>query len=312
MDLNPNPPADSDRESVARYLENLGVQRRLAPLTLAAYRGDLEALLATAADCGLNGLDAGRLRRALAERHGRGLSGRSLARMLSAWRGFFRWRLRQGLASADPSLGLRAPRTPRRLPAVLSPEQASRLLGGAPEGALGLRDQALFELAYSSGLRVSELVGLDVGAALDLAGGELRVFGKRSKARVVPVGRQAVGALSAWLVVRGELAREDEPALFVSRFGRRLSARALQYRLAALAAARGLSQPVHPHMLRHSSASHLLQSSSDLRAVQEFLGHASIATTQVYTHLDFQHMARVYDSAHPRAHIKKPPGSGTT
>lgn len=312
MDLKPNPPVDSDRESVARYLENLGVQRRLAPRTLAAYRDDLEALLTIAADGGLDGLDAGRLRRALAERHGRGLSGRSLARMLSAWRGFFRWRLRQGLASADPSLGLRAPRTPRRLPAVLSPDQANRLLDGTPEGSLGLRDQALFELAYSSGLRVSELVGLDVGPTLDLAGGELRVLGKRSKARVVPVGRQAVGALRAWLAVRGELAHEDEPALFVSRFGRRLSVRALQYRLAALAAARGLSQPVHPHMLRHSSASHLLQSSSDLRAVQEFLGHASIATTQVYTHLDFQHMARVYDSAHPRAHIKKPTGTGTT
>lgn len=312
MDLKPNPPTDSDRESVARYLENLGVQRRLAPRTLAAYRDDLEALLTIAVDCGLIGLEAGRLRRALAERHGRGLSGRSLARMLSAWRGFFRWRLRQGLASADPSLGLRAPRTPRRLPAVLSPDQANRLLDGMPEGSLGLRDQALFELAYSSGLRVSELVGLDVGPTLDLAGGELRVLGKRSKARVVPVGRQAVGALRAWLAVRGELAHEDEPALFVSRFGRRLSVRALQYRLAALAAARGLSQPVHPHMLRHSSASHLLQSSSDLRAVQEFLGHASIATTQVYTHLDFQHMARVYDSAHPRAHVKKSPGSGTT
>jgi integrase/recombinase XerC len=199
---------------------------------------------------------------------------------------------------------VRAPRAAKRLPETLSPDDAVRLVSLEDATPLGLRDRALFELAYSSGLRVSELTGLDVDA-IDARSGEARVLGKGSKTRIVPVGRHALAAIAAWLAKRAEIARRGENALFVNAGGRRLAPREVQRRIKQWARAAGLTQDVHPHMLRHSFASHVLQSSGDLRAVQEMLGHASIASTQVYTHLDFQHLAKVYDAAHPRARRKK-------
>jgi integrase/recombinase XerC len=269
--------------------------------TREAYVRDATVLALAAGDVPLAGLGAQDLRRLLAVLHGRGLSGRSLARMLSSWRAFYRFLLERDPSLAEnPCAGLRPPRAARRLPAALSPDEAMRLLEFNDKDPLALRDRALFELAYSSGLRLAELAGADVDR-LDLAHGEVRVWGKGAKERIVPVGRAARAALAAWLEVRGTLARPGTVALFVSRAGTRVTPRSIERRLAALAGRQGLVQHVHPHMLRHSFASHVLQSSGDLRAVQEMLGHASIASTQVYTHLDFQALAQAYDRAHPRA-----------
>jgi integrase/recombinase XerC len=293
--------------AVDAYLAGLSDQRRLSAHTISNYRRDLGKLLAAAGDLPLDRIDAPRVRRRVAELHGGGLSGRSLARLLSAWRGFFAWLGERGEIRANPCAGLRPPKSPKRLPKALSVDEAARLLEPVADGdsAVDARDTAIFELFYSSGLRLAELVGLDVDA-LDgiFADGEVRVLGKRAKPRLVPVGRQARAALAAWATLRGELAAPDEPALFVGRRGRRISPRVVELQLAQRAERTGLAQHVHPHMLRHSFASHVLQSSGDLRAVQEMLGHASIASTQVYTHLDFQHLARVYDAAHPRAKQK--------
>jgi integrase/recombinase XerC len=236
--------------------------------------------------------------------HGQGLSGRSLARLLSAWRGFFKWLGRGDAVRANPCEGVRSPKSPKHLPNALSVDETAHLLEPDEETdpVLAARDAAMFELFYSSGLRLAELAALDC-EALDSAlhEGEIRVLGKRSKARLVPVGNKAREALAAWATLRDAIAAEGEPALFVSRRGGRISHRMIQLRLARRAVQLGLPRHVHPHMLRHSFASHVLQSSGDLRAVQEMLGHASIASTQVYTHLDFQHLAKVYDLAHPRA-----------
>jgi integrase/recombinase XerC len=269
-----------------------------------AYLRDVRALQALAGGEPLAGLSSKELRRHLATLHARGLSGRSLARMLSAWRAFYRFAIERDSALKDnPCAGLKAPKSPRRLPSALSPDEAVQLVAIEGDDVLATRDRALLELAYSSGLRVSELAGLDV-ASLDLATGEVRVWGKGSKERLVPVGAPAREALRTWLALRATLFARDTSAVFLSRSGRRLAPRAIQQRLAAWAVKQGLSRHVHPHMLRHSFASHLLQSSGDLRAVQELLGHASIASTQVYTHLDFQALAKTYDRAHPRAKKK--------
>ena len=277
----------------------------LPPRTREAYGRDVGVLKALAGEASLFALSPAMLRRFLGALHARGLSGRSLARMLSAWRSLYRFALdRYPSLKHDPCVGLRAPRSARHLPAVLSPDEAVHLVaieGGDP---LAVRDRALFELAYSSGLRVSELAGLDI-AAVDLATGEVRVLGKGSKERIVPVGGPARAAIRTWLAVRANLKGNDTNAMFVSRSGRRIAPRAIERRLALWAVKRGLARHVHPHMLRHSFASHLLQSSGDLRAVQEMLGHASIASTQVYTHLDFQNLAKAYDRAHPRARKKR-------
>jgi integrase/recombinase XerC len=289
---------------VAAYLDELAVQRRLSRHTCEGYGRDLRRLLDFASGRPLDSLAAADMRRAVAQLHGRGLSGRSLARALSAWRSFFRWMLRHRHLAANPCQGLRAPKAARALPAALSPDQAHALLDADPGDELEVRDTAMFELFYSSGLRLSELAGLDVEAGLDLQSGEVQVTGKRSKTRTVPVGQKARQALSGWLEQREALARPGEPALFVSRRGTRLSVRTIQLRLDRWATKQGLGVRVHPHVLRHSFASHVLQSSGDLRAVQEMLGHANISTTQVYTHLDFQHLAKVYDAAHPRAKKK--------
>jgi len=287
-----------------RYLSHLRTGRRLAPHTLAAYARDgalLEGLAEGRAPATVTSHD---IRRFVATLHSRGLSPRSLARVLSAWRGFFDWLARAREIEANPCTGVRAPRAPKKLPDALSPDEAVRLVTIGDDSPLGLRDRALFELAYSCGLRVSELAGLDLDA-VDERTGELRVTGKGSKTRIVPVGAPALAAIAAWLPARAALASPGEQALFVGRAGRRVSVRDVQRRIKRHAAAAGIPVDVHPHMLRHSFASHVLQSSGDLRAVQEMLGHASIASTQVYTHLDFQHLAKVYDAAHPRAHRTK-------
>ncbi len=295
------------RAWLTRFLDHLRTERRLSPRTLDAYRRDLEALLAFCAAHNLAqwpDLDAHHVRAFVAARHRAGLSGRSLQRSLSAVRALYRYLLREGHAERDPAADVRAPRGTRRLPTTLDVEQVGRLVTFPGDTPLDRRDRALFELCYSSGLRLAELVALDLGD-LDLRDATVRVTGKGAKSRVVPVGRLALAALGDWLAVRGELAAADQRALFVGRGGRRLAPRSIQTRLRARAVAQGLDRAVHPHMLRHSFASHLLESSGDLRAVQELLGHADIATTQVYTHLDYQHLAKVYDRAHPRARRRR-------
>lgn len=295
--------------SVERFLAELAHQRRASVHTLSAYRRDLDKLQAGAEARPLAVLQAHELRRQAMRLHGQGLAARSIARTLSAWRAYYRWLARRGEIAADPCVGLRAPKRPRVLPKALAIEQTAALLAqtGDADDMLATRDRAMFELFYSSGLRLSELASLNLSGNLDLAAAEVTVTGKRGKTRTVPVGAKAVEVLSAWLEQRMSLAAQDEPALFVSRRGTRLTPRAIELRLAQWAKKSGLGLNVHPHMLRHSFASHVLQSSGDLRAVQEMLGHASIATTQIYTHLDFQHLARIYDAAHPRAHKKPDP-----
>lgn len=276
--------------------------RHYSPRTVQSYADDLGHLADLAGTTPLAGLAPHDIRRFLATLHGRGYSAGSLARMLSGWRAFYRYLARQGEVEANPCTGIRPPKGPKRLPHTLSPDEMAQLLDGRDDAPLAVQDRAIFELIYSSGLRLAELVGLDLGS-VDPHSGEVRVVGKGSKERIVPVGAKALAALAAWLAVRAAVAK-DPQALFVGARGARISPRVVQARLKALALEQGISRNVHPHALRHSFASHVLQSSGDLRAVQEMLGHASLSTTQVYTHLDFQHLAKVYDQAHPRAKKK--------
>ena len=303
------------------WLAELRDQRRVSPHTLSNYERDLRRLQTLAAGAAPAELTALDLRRFVGRLHAGGLSGRSIARTLSAWRGLLRWLARRGVLDANVAEGLHAPKHPKRLPDALSVDEAFRLLkpvmppadtpDAASSGAAArehlqqLRDQAIYELFYSSGVRLAELVGLNLDCLPDLRQGEVRVLGKRNKTRVVPVGKAALIAIEAWLAVRSQLAKTDEPALFVGQQGKRISPRMVQLRLQQHGQRQGLPQRIHPHQLRHSFATHMLQGSGDLRAVQEMLGHASIASTQVYTHLDFQHLAQVYDQAHPRAHRNK-------
>lgn len=300
--------------AVEQFLADIARQRRLSAHTVTAYGRDLATLAALAPGTPLERLQAADVRRALAQLHGRGAAPASLARLLSAWRRFYTWLGQQERIRADPTAGIRAPRRGKRLPKALAPDEAVRLAGHAAAAApLALRDKAMVELLYSSGLRLSELVALDWqyfradgdGAAstgwLDLGARRVTVLGKGGKVRQVPVGRPAIEALRSWRQARSALPAGDARALFVSQRGARISARSVQLRLAQLARALGLGVHVHPHVLRHSMASHVLQSSGDLRAVQELLGHANIATTQIYTRLDWQHLAKTYDAAHPRA-----------
>ncbi|BAL22900.1 tyrosine recombinase XerC [Azoarcus sp. KH32C] len=290
-------------EWLAPYLDYLASQRRAAPLTLENYRRDLQRLHALCDGRSPVDLTAHDIRRFVARLHGQGLGGRSIARVLSAWRGLYRWLIRhRRVLQVNPVEGVRAPKSPQRLPKALSPDQAQALLDAPGEEPLDVRDRAMFELFYSSGLRLAELAALDIGGGLDPVESMVTVRGKRNKMRTVPVGKPALAAVQAWLAERAAFVlAEGEAALFVTRSGGRMSPGAIRSRLAAWAQKCGLGVHVHPHMLRHSFASHLLQSSGDLRAVQELLGHASIRSTQVYTHLDFQHLAKVYDAAHPRA-----------
>ena len=291
---------------IARFLESLRVERRYSPHTLAGYRRDLALLeeFCRAHDIGgWRQLTTHHVRALVAAQHRRGLTGRSLQRLLSALRGFFAWLIGHHELTHNPAVGVRAPKAPRPLPGALDVDQMERLLDIAAEDALARRDRAMLELFYSSGLRLAELVRLDL-TDLDLRDGVVRVTGKGSKTRLVPVGRHARTALEAWLAERRAIPGPDATALFVGRGGRRLTPRAVQARLKTWARRQGLDINLHPHMLRHSFASHLLESSGDLSAVQELLGHADISTTQIYTHLDFQHLAQVYDAAHPRAKRK--------
>jgi integrase/recombinase XerC len=294
----------SNGEALTReYLDALKHQRRLSPATLTNYGRALDALLGLAGKRPLESLEPAEIRRYVAVLHSKGLGPRSLALALSAWRGWFRWLARHRSWPSNPVLGIRAPKASRPLPKALSVEAAQQLLGTEKNSdVLLVRDAAMFELLYSSGLRVGELVALNLSD--DPAQGEVTVTGKGSKTRTVPVGAKAREALEQWLSLRSKLAAPEEKALFVGRRAKRILPGEVWRRLKAWTRRRGLSQHVHPHMLRHSFASHLLQSSQDLRAVQELLGHASISTTQVYTHLDFQALAKVYDAAHPRAKKK--------
>jgi integrase/recombinase XerC len=296
----------SDGAALTReYLDALRHQRRLSPATLRNYAHALQVLLALSGEMQLDRIEPSHIRRYVALMHARGLAPRSLALMLSAWRGCFHWLVRHRGFRANPALGIRAPKAARPLPKALSVEAAQRLLDEAPAKPDLVRDAAMFELLYSSGLRRAELIALDLDdGRLDLGQGEVTVTGKGARTRIVPVGARACAALKRWIEARRQIAAPGEQALFVGSRGKRIGASQVGARLKAWARRRGLAEHVHPHMLRHSFATHLLQSSQDLRAVQELLGHSSISTTQIYTHLDFQALAKVYDAAHPRAKKK--------
>jgi integrase/recombinase XerC len=300
-------------EKVARFRRYLTSERRLSAHTDVSYARDLAALVQFCDRDALGdwaALDSQHLRRFAAHSHAAGLAPRSIQRRLSAVRSFYEFLQREGAAAPraerilhNPAHDVRAPRSRRKLPQTLDADQMARLLEIPAGDELTTRDRAIMELFYSSGLRLAELVGLDV-VQLDLTDRTVQVLGKGSKSRILPVGRTAVQALRAWLRERQGLAKAGEAAVFVGRNGRRLGARAIQLRVAAWARRQGLSMHVHPHLFRHSFASHLLESSGELRGVQELLGHADISTTQIYTHLDFQHLARIYDATHPRARRK--------
>lgn len=305
---------------VARYLDHVRFEKRLADRTVTLYSLDLEKLTdyAAQASVSLEAVQSTHIRRWVSQMHSGGRSGRGIALILSGWRGFYVWLGRQGLVTSNPVQDVRAPKAPKPLPKALSVDDAVQLAEyhAAPDAAdpwLECRDSALVELLYGCGLRVGELVGLDVQAGsqakgwIDFDGGEAHVLGKGSKRRSVPVGGKALEAMQAWVEVRDQgltPATAEQTAMFIGRNGTRLTAQAVWQRLRQRSLKAGLSTPVHPHMLRHSFASHVLQSSQDLRGVQELLGHANITTTQVYTRLDFQHLAQAYDSAHPRARKK--------
>jgi integrase/recombinase XerC len=302
-------------DMLQRYLQYLRSERRLSERTLALYADALRRLERDAAEAAvpLDRVQPHHVRRWAARAHSQGLSPRSVALLLSGWRGLYTWWGREGGIAQNPVLGVRAPRAPKPLPKALGVEQAVALAEHDDDDTdprLAARDHAIVELLYGAGLRVGELVSLDAAAStqarswIDLGEASAHVLGKGSKRRELPLGRPALQALQAWLTLRPQLAAADEPALFVGQRGGRLSASQVRTRLKRLALRANLPMRVHPHMLRHSFASHLLQSSGDLRAVQELLGHASIRATQVYTKLDFQHLAAVYDAAHPRAKKK--------
>jgi integrase/recombinase XerC len=298
---------DPRQSLLEEFLDRLAHQRRLAAGTARNYRRAIEQLFALNPGVALDRLDPQHLRRAVSQLHARGMSGRTIAYLISGWRGFFTWLVKHRGFTHNPCVGLRAPKSPKSLPKALSPDLMARLLEGEATSPAQWRDLAMFELFYSSGLRLAELMSLDLSDADGvLRQGEVTVTGKGAKTRTVPVGGKARAALEAWLAQRAALAKPGERALFVGARGDRISASSVRYALSQWAQRLGLPQHVHPHMLRHSFATHVLQSSGDLRAVQEMLGHSSISTTQVYTHLDFQHLAKAYDAAHPRAKKKAP------
>lgn len=305
-----------EREQIERFLSHLHIERRMSSHTVAAYRHDLQTLRDFCEKRAVRRwttLNNFQVRAFAAAEHAGGIAPRSIQRRLSAVRSFYEYLMREGVAKNNPALEVRAPKTKKRLPATLDADQMARLLDFRVDDSLSARDKAMMELFYSSGLRLSELLGLDT-AALDLEDRTVRVLGKGHKTRIVPIGRHAIDALKKWLIERAlligrkpGLAAPLSGAVFIGRGGKPLSVRAVQLRVGTWARRQGLSMHVHPHMFRHSFATHLLESSGDLRGVQELLGHADISTTQVYTHLDFQHLASVYDAAHPRARRRPRP-----
>ena len=307
----------ADQALIARYLTHVQVEKRLAPRTVALYTLDLQKLAdaAAKANVGLAQVQHAHIRRWVAQMHSQGRSGRGIALILSGWRGLFHWLGREGLVASNPVQDVRAPKAGKPLPKALGVDDTQRFAdfhNAEDDPWLEARDAAMVELLYGGGLRVGELTGLDVQASaqargwIDLDAGEAHVLGKGGKRRSVPIGAKAAEALHKWLAVRGDIdAADPSPALFLGRYGTRLTAQSVWQRLQRRSQLSGLATPVHPHMLRHSFASHVLQSSGDLRAVQELLGHANISTTQVYTRLDFQHLAKAYDAAHPRAKLPR-------
>ncbi|WP_024461708.1 tyrosine recombinase XerC [Marinimicrobium sp. LS-A18] len=296
-------PFSNERTAFLTYLRT---EKHLSPRTEDAYARDLDKFLAyceTRQITDLSAITVHHLRENLASLHRKGLTGKSLRRWLSSLRAFFRFGIRRGWLKTNPADGLQAPKVEKKLPKVLDVDQAGQFVEVKDEGFLGKRDRALLELIYSSGLRLAEAVGLNLND-IDLREGAVTVTGKGNKTRQLPVGRQARDAVKAWLPERALVAPPEETALFIGQRGKRLTPRAVQLRMQQLSIRQNMDEPVHPHMLRHSFASHMLESSGDLRLVQELLGHANISTTQVYTHLDFQHLAKVYDKAHPRAQKK--------
>jgi len=306
-------------EWLERFEQFVGTERQLSPHTLLAYRRDLQSLRQWCERGGLSNwseLDHQHVRTFAARAHAQGLKGRSIQRRLAATRSFFNFLVREGVVRHNPAIDIHAPKAAKRLPHGLDVDQMVQLLEFKPRNKLEVRDLALLELFYSSGLRLAELTSLRL-QDLDLASAQVIVLGKGSKERIVPVGKAARRAIERWLTLRSGMAKADELRVFVGQNGHALTTRAVQLRVSALARAAGIPQHLHPHMLRHSFATHLLESSRDLRGVQELLGHANISTTQIYTHLDFQHLARTYDQAHPRARrrsasgkIKEPDESG--
>ncbi len=295
-----------DRSLIDGYLAHLSMERRLSAHTSSNYARDLRALADFAERGNIAGwkvIDSQHVRLFAARAHASGLDPRSVQRRLSAVRGFFNYLVRERVIAANPAVDVRAPKAAKRLPGTLDVDQINTLLDIPPEDALAIRDRAIMELFYSSGLRLDELVGLDL-TSVDLADRTVRVLGKGSKTRIVPVGRKAIEAIRAWLRERPAFVAAYETAMFTGKTGARLKHRAVQLRIAHWARRKGLPTHVHPHLFRHSFATHLLESSKDLRGVQELLGHADISTTQVYTHLDFAHLARTYDASHPRAKRK--------
>lgn len=287
------------------YLAWLRFEKRYSELTAQSYARDLHYLFELLGDKPLVSLDATTIRGFVRSLSGKGLGGRSLARLLSAWRGFFNYLIRDCGHTANPCIGVRAPKLDKALPQALSVEQSMRLMEARHDTLAAIRDQAMLELLYTSGIRLAEMVNLEAAyISSALASGEITVMGKGNKERVVPLGKFAIAALQAWLAVRGKLAKPNETALFVGARGQRIAHRVVQLRLKQWGITQGITSNVHPHLLRHSFATQVLQSSGDLRAVQEMLGHASISSTQIYTHLDFQYLSKIYDTAHPRAKRK--------
>ena len=296
------------------YLEFLQFERGLSPLTRENYARDITQLIKLSESTELSTLQPHHIRRFIATLHAKGLGGKSIARMLSSWRGFFTFLVNRKGYSNNPVIGLRAPKSAKTLPQALSIEQATKLVDIRDDDVLSVRDHAILELFYSSGLRLSELVNLNIDA-LDFSEGTVEVTGKGNKTRIVPLGSHAISAIKKWLEYRAQIQINTTKSstlskcasatrLFIGLQGRPISSRNIQYRIKEWSIKQGINSSVHPHMLRHSFATHVLQSSGDLRAVQEMLGHANISTTQVYTHLDYQHLTKVYDAAHPRAKKK--------
>jgi integrase/recombinase XerC len=287
------------------YLQHLTFERGLSALTLKSYARDIKLLESLAEDITLDLIKNTQIRRYIATLHSRGLSGKSIARALSAWRGFYDYLIHHKGYTQNPVTGLRAPKSPKTLPQALSTDQAVKFVDIQGDNLLEQRDHAILELFYSSGLRLAELVNLDINM-LDFSEGTVAVTGKGNKTRIVPMGSHAINAIQIWIQRRVliKIADTNPNALFVTQQGRRITPRAVQYRVKEWSIKQGINTSMHPHLLRHSFATHVLQSSQDLRAVQEMLGHANISTTQVYTHLDFQHLATIYDKAHPRAKKK--------
>ena len=287
------------------YIQHLTFERGLSTLTCKSYTRDIALLASLLEQTDLKTIKSQQVRRFIATLNSRGLSSKSIARALSAWRGFYDYLIQHKGYTQNPTIGLRAPKAAKTLPQALSVDQAVKFVDIQGDGLLEVRDHAILELFYSSGLRLAELISLDTGM-LDFSEGTVTVTGKGNKTRIVPLGSHAASALQKWLQQRATIKIDDKNknAVFVTQQGRRITPRAVQYRVKAWAIKQGINTDMHPHLLRHSFATHLLQSSQDLRAVQEMLGHANISTTQVYTHLDFQHLAKIYDAAHPRARKK--------